>query len=105
MNNQALNRVLELALHAMVSERCKSSYLHDLRNGLQGIYSCFNALTRLLKGSAPASISVEKKTDFARRAIVSHEKSLERILGDLVPSEAAAYRPVLANRCTKPSNF
>ncbi len=88
MNDSSLNRVLELALHALVSERCKLSYLHDLRNGLQGIYSCFDALTRLLKGTAPASVSVEKATDFARKSIVSHEKSLERILGDLLPSEA-----------------
>jgi len=87
----SLDNVLELALHNLISQRCKSSYAHDLRNGLQGIQGSFDVFKRLLTNlPSAAPLPVEKSSDMARRALANHESALERILNHLVPEEAGS---------------
>lgn len=83
-------RFLEPALHAFVATRCHRAYRHDLKNGLQGIYGGFDALTRLLQMPVRDVAKVERTTDFVRQAISSHERSMERVLHGLAPLEPAA---------------
>lgn len=82
-------RILEPALHAHLAIRCHRAYRHDLRNGLQGIYGGFDALSRLLQAPKD-NARVERITDFVRQAVTNHEKSLERVLLSLAPLEQAA---------------
>jgi two-component system sensor histidine kinase HydH len=83
-------RILEPALHALIATRCHRAYRHDLKNGLQGIYGGFDALTRLLQMPARDAAKVERTSDFVRQAIAAHEKSLERVLHGLAPLEPPA---------------
>lgn len=83
-------RFLEPALHALVATRCHRAYRHDLKNGLQGIYGGFDALTRLLQMPVRDVAKVERITDFVRQAIAAHEKSMERVLHGLAPLEPPA---------------
>jgi len=86
MHEPELTRILEHALHAQLASRCHRAYRHDFRNGLQGIYGGFDALSRLLQSPKDAA-KVERTTDFVRQAITGHEKSLDRVLSALSPLE------------------
>jgi signal transduction histidine kinase len=86
MQEPELTRILEHALHAHIASRCHRAYRHDLRNGLQGIYGGFDALSRLLRLPTDAG-KVERVTDMVRQAIAGHEKSLDRVLHALSPLE------------------
>jgi len=91
MDTHSLDKVLELALHNLISQRCKSAYAHDLRNGLQGIQGSFDVFKRLLTNLPSATpVPIEKSSDMARRALANHEGALERILNHLVPEEAGS---------------
>ena len=89
MQEPQLIHVLEQALHAQLASRCHRAYRHDLRNGLQGIYGGFDALSRLLQVPKDAS-KVTRTTDLVRQAIAGHEKSLDRVLLALSPREQIA---------------
>jgi signal transduction histidine kinase len=89
MQESELNRILEHALQAQMASRCHRAYRHDLRNGLQGIYGGFDALSRLLRLPNTDTTRVERTTDLVRQAITGHEKSLDRVLHALSPLEQA----------------
>jgi signal transduction histidine kinase len=80
----------EAALHALVSERCRRAYLHDMRGGLQGIYGALDLLARSAGSTGEDSLRMDKASALAKRAISSHEKSLERVLDQLLPRNEAA---------------
>lgn len=92
MHDPELARILEPALHALIASRCHRAYRHDLKNGLQGIYGGFDALSRLLQAPVKDVAKVERITDFVRQAITGHEKSMERVLHGLAPLEQPAER-------------
>jgi len=69
----------EAALHARVMQRCQRSYAHELRNSLQGIYTGFDVLTRMLDGKTSARLPPDKAGAVVRKSIVNHEHSLEEI--------------------------
>ncbi len=78
-------RILEPALHAQIAVRCHRAYRHDIRNGLQGIYGGFDALSRMLQAPARDAAKIERTTDFVRQAVTGHEKSLDRLLHGVAP--------------------
>lgn len=75
--------LLEAALHAIVMRRCERAYLHELRDGLQGVAVSVDAMSRVIAGKAPASLSGDKVAQIAKRALHSHEQELERVVREL----------------------
>lgn len=84
MNDTAL---LEDALRAHLNRRCRRAYVHDLRNGLQGIFGGVDALTRTARSTKPLAVSLEQLTQFVQQAITNHERGLERVLDSIAPEQ------------------
>jgi signal transduction histidine kinase len=86
MDQQVPQTILHLALQAMITERCKRAYVHDLRNGLQGIYGSTEVVKRLLTASGSPAVSVsEKSIEMMRRSLASYEESLRSTCDHLMP--------------------
>jgi hypothetical protein len=83
-SKKTLDAIVEAALQSYVTERCQRAYLHQLRNGLQGIYTGFDLLIRMLTGKIQTAIPTDKASDIVRRAIGSHEQSMELVLKQMV---------------------
>ena len=90
MNESELFPLLEDALHAQLATRCRRSYHHDMRNGLQGIYGGVDALIRSIRAERPISIPFDQLVQFVRHAISNHEAGLERVLANIAPDEEPA---------------
>lgn len=82
--------ILEAAAYALVGERCRESYLHDLRGGVQGIQSAVELLARVAATSGESPGMVEKASALARRAVQNQEKSLAELVNQLVPFKEPA---------------
>ena len=76
--------VLGAAAYALVSERCRQSYLHDIRGGLQTLSSAVELLIRAAKNPGDAALA-EKASFVARRAVLNHEKSLLDLVDQVTP--------------------
>jgi len=84
--SDSFDTVLEAALHAHVMRRCERAYLHELRDGLQGVAVSVDAMSRVIAGKAPAALSGDKVVQIARRALQSHEQALEQVVRELAMS-------------------
>lgn len=91
-NNNAINmkfaetdEMLEAALHMQLIRRCQRAYLHELRNGLQGISTGIDLLTRMLSGKLPSSVPVDKASDMVRRAIHNYEHAMQAVIDQIIP--------------------
>ncbi len=82
-NSELLNIVTEAALHAFVAQRCQRAYVHELRNGLQGIYASLDVLLRLADGGMSAAIPVDKVKEIARKSLQSHEQGINQAVKQL----------------------
>jgi hypothetical protein len=80
----------EAALHALVTKRCQRAYAHELRNGLQGIYTGFDVLSRMLEGKTSAKLPSDKASSMVRKSIVNHEHSMEQSIQHLALQDDAA---------------
>jgi len=60
MNELQAGDVLDAAVQTLINERCRRAYMHDMRGGLQAIYSSLELLARSAKHAAqnPALIDV-----------------------------------------------
>ncbi len=81
--------LLEAAAYALVSERCRASYVHDIRGGLQALYGGVELLSRAAKNPDTGSLA-DKAAGLARSALVKHEKSLVDLVDQLAPRQEAA---------------
>jgi hypothetical protein len=84
--------VLEAAAHALVSERSRPSYLHDIRGELQALHAAVELLTRAAKSPQGNAVLAEKAAMLAKRAVLNHEKWLAEFLDELTPQHEAATR-------------
>jgi hypothetical protein len=82
--------VLGAAAYALVSERCRQSYLHDIRGGLQTLNSAVELLSRAATNPADNAALAEKASLVARRAVLNHEKSLLDLVNQLTPQTEIA---------------
>jgi hypothetical protein len=76
--------MLEAAAYALVSERCRASYIHDIRGGLQALYGGIELLARAAKSPDSARVA-DKAAGLARSALAKHEKSLVDLVDQLTP--------------------
>ncbi len=82
--------LLEAAAYALVGERCRQSFLHDIRGGLQSLHTAVELLTRASMSPGESAAVAEKASALARRAVQNHEKSLAELLDKLTPQREAA---------------
>jgi hypothetical protein len=80
----ASNELIEAALHTQLVRRCQRAYLHELRNGLQGIATGVDLLTRMLGGKVPSTVPIDKATDMVRRSIGNHERTMQSVFEQLI---------------------
>ncbi len=83
------NDMLEAAAYALVSERCRVSYVHDIRGGLQALYGGLELLSRAAKNPGNGFLA-DKAAGLARSALAKHEKSLVDLVDQLTPRQEAA---------------
>lgn len=82
--------MLEAAAYALVSERCRASYIHDIRGGLQALYGGIELLARAARSPDNSGLA-DKAAGLARNALAKHEKALVELVDQLTPrAEAAA---------------
>jgi hypothetical protein len=82
--------VLEAAAYALVAERCRPSYLHDIRGGLQALNSAVELLARTAKNPGEDAALVQKAVALARRAMLNHEQALFRLVDQVAPHREIA---------------
>ncbi len=90
MNAISLIDMLEAAAYALVNERCRASYLHDVRGGLQALHSAVELLARAANSPANQPALTEKATSFARRAVQRQEQLLVELVDQMTPQREAA---------------
>ena len=79
-----MNSVFEAALHNFMMQRCERAYIHELRDGLQGIAVSIDALSRLAEGKAPSSVSSERIVSLAKRALQTHDQGISAVVKQLI---------------------
>jgi signal transduction histidine kinase len=83
-DEKLMDSVFEAALHGFMMQRCERAYIHELRDGLQGISVSIDALSRLAEGKAPSSVSSERVVSLAKRALQTHDQGIGAVVKQLV---------------------
>ena len=86
-NPLALNDCLEAAAYAVVGERCRQAYLHDLRGGLQELHSSVELLARAAKTLGEHAALADRAGAPAKKALINHQKSLVELLDRAIPRD------------------
>jgi signal transduction histidine kinase len=89
MNTWQTGDVLDAAVQMLINERCRRAYLHDMRGGLQAIYSSFEVLARTAKHGTPNAMLIDSASSIARRAMANHEQALIDIANQVMGPEDA----------------
>ncbi len=90
MNELGLPDLFEAAARVAINERCAAAYLHDIRGGMQALFSALELLSRSAKSGYDNPERVEKACELAKRAISNHEKSTLAALQALTLQRAEA---------------
>ncbi len=83
--------MLEAAAYALVAERCRASYVHDIRGGLQALHGGVELMARAAKNPDNPGLA-DKAAGLARNALAKHEKSLVDLVDQLTPRAESASR-------------
>lgn len=84
-----------LALRGWVARRCARAYLHEFRGSLQALISSTEFLKRVALGAtAGAAAPANKAVELSRRALASHEATLDGIIRQLCGEEGGARHEV-----------
>ncbi|MDP9082832.1 MAG: hypothetical protein M3N50_03590 [Pseudomonadota bacterium] len=86
MKNLSAEDMLETAAYALIGQRWRDSYLHDLRGALQALHSAIELLVRTAKTPGDNTALAEKASALARRTVAGYENSLVDLLDQLVPT-------------------
>jgi hypothetical protein len=79
----------DAAAWSLVGERCRRSYLHDLRGGLQLFHSAVELLSRAANTPGGNAALAEKASALAKRAIEGHESMLAEVFNQITPQHEA----------------
>ena len=94
MNSLQAGDVLDAAVQTLINERCRRAYMHDLRGGLQALYSSVELLARSARHAAQNPALIDGATSIAKRAMANYEQSMVAIVNQVTgPDEA----PVILN--------
>lgn len=83
MNTWQAGDVLDAAVQTLINERCHRAYIHDMRGGLQAVYSSLEVLARSAKNGAPNTVLIETASSIAKRAMANHEQALVDIVNQV----------------------
>jgi hypothetical protein len=83
MNTWQAGDVLDAAVQTLINERCHRAYIHDMRGGLQAVYSSLEVLARSAKHGTPNTVLVENASSIAKRAMANHEQALVDIVNQV----------------------
>jgi signal transduction histidine kinase len=87
MNTWQVEDVLDAAVQTLINERCRRAYMHDMRGGLQAIYTSFEALARSAKHGAQNAALIDNASSIAKRAMAHHEQALVEIVNQVTGPE------------------
>ena len=90
MNELGLPDLFEAAARVAINERCAAAFLHDIRGGMQALFSALELLGRSARSGYGSPERVEKACELAKRAIGNHEKSTLAALQALTLQRAEA---------------
>src|ERR1700736_692882 len=91
MNTWKAGDVLDAAVQTLINERCHRAYIHDMRSGLQAVYSSLEVLARSAKHGTPNTVMIENASSRAQRAMANHEQALVDIVNQVTgPDDAPA---------------
>jgi len=94
MNELQAGDVLDAAVQTLINERCRRAYMHDMRGGLQAIYSSLELLARSAKHADTNPALIDGAATIAKRAMANYEQSMVAIVNQVTgPGEA----PVVLN--------
>jgi hypothetical protein len=83
MNTWQAGDVLDAAVQTLINERCHRAYVHDMRGGLQAIYSSLEVLARSAKNGTPNTVLIDNASSIAKRAMANHEQALVDIVNQV----------------------
>ena len=83
MNTWQAGDVLDAAVQTLINERCHRAYIHDMRSGLQAVYSSLEVLARSAKHGTPNTVLIENASSIAKRAMANHEQALVDIVNQV----------------------
>ncbi len=89
MNTWQAGDVLDAAAQTLINERCHRAYIHDMRGGLQAVYSSLEVLARSAKQGAPNTGLIENASSIAKRAMANHEQALVDIVNQVTGPDDA----------------
>jgi signal transduction histidine kinase len=89
MHNWQAGDVLDAAVQTMINERCRQAYMHDMRGGLQAIYSSIELLARSAKNGAQNPALVDSAASLAKRAMANHDQSVGDIVNQVTGPDGA----------------
>jgi hypothetical protein len=83
--------VFDAALQTLINDRCRRAYVHDIRGGLQAVYSSFELLARSAKQGAASGTLIDNASALVKRAMANHEHLIFEIVNQLtVPEDEPA---------------
>lgn len=83
MNDLQAGDVLDAAVQTLINERCRRAYMHDMRGGLQAIYSSLELLTRSAKNAVQNPALIDGAASIAKRAMANYEQSMIAIVNQV----------------------
>lgn len=86
--------ILDAAVQTLINERCHRAYIHDMRGGLQAVYSSVEVLARSAKHGAPNTALIDSASSIAKRAMANHEQALVDIVNQVAAPDDA---PMVVN--------
>lgn len=78
--------MLENHARALLAQRYRGIYLHDLRGGLHAMQSAIEVLVRAATTSRDKTALADRTVELARRAVASHGNVIEATVDRLIPS-------------------
>jgi hypothetical protein len=81
--------VLDAAVQTLVNERCRQAYMHDMRGGLQAIYSSIELLARSAKNGVQNPALVDSAASLAKRAMANHDQAVADIVNQVTGPDGA----------------
>jgi signal transduction histidine kinase len=86
--------VFDAAMRMLIIDRCRQAYVHEMRGGLQAVYSSIELLVRSARQGAANAALTENASAMAKRAIANHERALLEIFDQVA---APINTPVAVN--------
>jgi signal transduction histidine kinase len=97
MNALQAGDVLDAAVQTLINERCSRAYMHDMRGGLQAIYTSLELLARSAKHAAQNPALIDGAASIAKRAMANYEQSMVAIVNQVTGPDDS---PVILNLST-----